>query len=185
MPRLVRRSATHPLVRKIGFTGGTETARHVMRAAAGTIKNITLELGGDEPAIVLDDVDIESSLDRKLNGIVTRTGQICFAVKRIYVPRNMYDDFVEALANRFSNLNVGHGLDPRSDLGPLNNKKQYESVTDIIQRTKDSSAKVSNSARSSIQIIGTMGFTYCHMSSGMWGTRRPSPAPSSSVRSFR
>ena len=134
--------STHPLVRKIGFTGGTETARHVLRAAAGTIKNITLELGGNDPAIVLDDVDIESTLDRKLNGMVTRTGQICFAVKRIYVPRDLYDDFVEALVNRFSNLNIGHGLDPRSDLGPMNNKKQYQSVGDLIERTKDSSAKV-------------------------------------------
>ena len=95
--------STHPLVRKIGFTGGTETARQVMRAAAGTIKNITLELGGNDPAIVLDDVDIESSLDRMLKGIITRTGQICFAVKRIYVPRSMYDDFADALCDRFSN----------------------------------------------------------------------------------
>jgi len=133
---------THPLVRKIGFTGGTETARHVMSAAAGTIKNITLELGGNDPAIVLDDVDIESALDRKLQGIVTRTGQICFAVKRIYVPRNMYDEFVDALADRLSDIAVGHGLDPRSGFGPLNNKKQYDSVSNLIERTKNSSAKV-------------------------------------------
>jgi acyl-CoA reductase-like NAD-dependent aldehyde dehydrogenase len=133
---------THRLVRKIGFTGGTETARHVMTAAAGTIKNITLELGGNDPAIVLDDIDIKSALDRMLKGIVTRTGQICFAVKRIYAPRSMYDDFVDALADRLANTTVGHGLDPRSDFGPLNNKKQYESVSDMIEQTKNSSAKV-------------------------------------------
>jgi acyl-CoA reductase-like NAD-dependent aldehyde dehydrogenase len=75
---------THPLVRKIGFTGGTETARHVIAAAAGTIKNLTLELGGNDPAIVPDDVDVDGALDRMLTGIITRTGQICFAVKRIY-----------------------------------------------------------------------------------------------------
>jgi acyl-CoA reductase-like NAD-dependent aldehyde dehydrogenase len=133
---------THRLVRKIGFTGGTETARHVMTAAAGTIKNITLELGGNDPAIVLDDIDIKSALDRMLKGIVIRTGQICFAVKRIYAPRSMYDDFVDALADRLANTTVGHGLDPRSDFGPLNNKKQYESVSDMIEQTKNSSAKV-------------------------------------------
>jgi acyl-CoA reductase-like NAD-dependent aldehyde dehydrogenase len=133
---------THPLVRKIGFTGGTETARHVMRAAAGTIKNLTLELGGNDPAIVLDDVDIESALDRKLNGIIARTGQICFAVKRIYVPRGMYDDFVDALVDRLANLTVGHGLDSRSNFGPLNNKKQYDSVNGMIHEAKKSSARV-------------------------------------------
>ena len=102
---------THPLIRKIGFTGGTETARHVMTAAAGTIKNITLELGGNDPAIVLDDVDIESALDRMLKGIIARTGQICFAVKRIYAPRSIYDAFTDALCDRLADTMVGHGLD--------------------------------------------------------------------------
>ncbi len=133
---------THPLVRKIGFTGGTETARHVMAAAAGTIKNITLELGGNDPAIVLDDVDFDNALDRMLKGIVTRTGQICFAVKRIYVPRTIYDAFANALCDRLANTLVGHGLDPRTGFGPLNNKKQYNAVSDMIERTKNSSAKV-------------------------------------------
>jgi acyl-CoA reductase-like NAD-dependent aldehyde dehydrogenase len=133
---------THPLVRKIGFTGGTETARHVMRAAAGTIKNLTLELGGNDPAIVLDDVDVEAALDRLLKGVVTRTGQICFAIKRIYVPRSIYDTFTNALCDRLADTAVGHGLDPRSGFGPLNNKKQFDSVSDLIERTKNSSAKV-------------------------------------------
>lgn len=133
---------THPLIRKIGFTGGTETARHVMTAAAGTIKNITLELGGNDPAIVLDDVDIESALDRMLKGIIARTGQICFAVKRIYAPRSIYDAFTDALCDRLADTMVGHGLDPRSGLGPVNNKKQYDSVSGMIEGTKNSQAKV-------------------------------------------
>ena len=73
-----------------------------MRAAAGTIKNLTLELGGNDPAIVLDDVDVDAALDRLLKGVVTRTGQICFAVKRIYVPRSIYDTFTNALCDRLA-----------------------------------------------------------------------------------
>ncbi len=133
---------THPLVRKIGFTGGTETARHVMTAAAGTIKNITLELGGNDPAVVLDDVDIQAALDRMLKGIITRTGQICFAVKRIYVPRSIYDSFADALCDRLTDTAVGHGLDPQAGFGPMNNKKQCDSVSEMIERTKTSSATV-------------------------------------------
>jgi acyl-CoA reductase-like NAD-dependent aldehyde dehydrogenase len=133
---------THPLVRKIGFTGGTETARHVMRAAAGTIKNITLELGGNDPAIVLDDVNVDSALDRMLTGIITRTGQICFAVKRVYVPRSIYDTFADALCDRLANTAVGHGLDPQAGFGPMNNEAQHKKVSDMIAETKNSSATV-------------------------------------------
>lgn len=133
---------THPLVRKIGFTGGTETARHVMRAAAGTIKNITLELGGNDPAVVLDDVDVDGTLDRVLTGIITRTGQICFAVKRIYVPRSIYDTFADALCDRLANTAVGHGLDPQAGFGPLNNETQHQKVSDMIAQTKNSPATV-------------------------------------------
>jgi len=133
---------THPLVRKIGFTGGTETARHVMTAAAGTIKNITLELGGNDPAIVLDDVEVDVALDRMLNGIIARTGQICFAVKRIYVPRSIYESFADALCDRLANTAVGHGLDPQAGFGPLNNQTQHKKVSDMIERTRNSSATV-------------------------------------------
>lgn len=113
---------THPLVRKVGFTGGTATARAVMKSAADSIKNLTLELGGNDPAIVLDDANIEKTLDRMLSGIFTRSGQICFAVKRIYVPRTMHDQFVDALCNRVSDFVVGHGLSDGVNFGPLATK---------------------------------------------------------------
>ncbi|MEV0367334.1 aldehyde dehydrogenase family protein [Nocardia fusca] len=133
---------SHPLVRKVGFTGGTATARQVMASAAGTIKNLTLELGGNDPAIVLDDVDIDAALERMLKGVFTRSGQICFAVKRIYVPRSLYDTFADALCDRVGQYAVGHGLDESASFGPLNNKAQYDSVTALIEGTKNSSAKV-------------------------------------------
>jgi acyl-CoA reductase-like NAD-dependent aldehyde dehydrogenase len=137
-----RALVSHPLVRKVAFTGGTGTARHVMAAAAPTIKNITLELGGNDPAIVLDDADIDATLDRLLPGVFTRTGQICFAVKRIYAPRNRYDQFVDALCQRVDAYEVGHGLDPRASFGPLNNKALYDRVVDLIGAAKDSTSKV-------------------------------------------
>jgi acyl-CoA reductase-like NAD-dependent aldehyde dehydrogenase len=130
----------HALVRKVGFTGGSATATKVLEATAPTIKNVTLELGGNDPAIVLDDADIEATLDRMLKGIYTRTGQICFAVKRTYVPRTMYERFADALCARVDEYAVGHGLDPQADFGPLNNEAQYKKVQELIDRTRNSSA---------------------------------------------
>ncbi|WP_030166003.1 MULTISPECIES: aldehyde dehydrogenase family protein [Actinomycetes] len=133
---------SHPLVRKVGFTGGTATARQVMTSASGTIKNITLELGGNDPAVVLDDVDIDAALDRMLTGVFTRTGQICFAVKRIYVPASLYTSFADAFCERVDQYAVGHGLDEAASFGPLNNKAQFDSVTSLIEGTKNSDATV-------------------------------------------
>lgn len=79
----------HRLVRKIGFTGGAATAQQVVESTARGITNLTLELGGNDPALVLDDADLDLTLDRMVKGVYTRTGQICFAVKQIYLPRAM------------------------------------------------------------------------------------------------
>ena len=131
---------SHPLVRKVGFTGGTSTAQKVVEATASTIKNVTLELGGNDPAVVLDDADIDATLDRMLRGVYTRTGQICFAVKRIYVPRTMYARFAEAFCERVNQYAVGHGLDPQSSFGPLNNEAQFKKVLDLLDHTRNSQA---------------------------------------------
>jgi acyl-CoA reductase-like NAD-dependent aldehyde dehydrogenase len=133
---------SHPLVRKVGFTGGTSTAQKVLESTAGTIKNVTLELGGNDPAVVLDDADLDLTLERMLKGVYTRTGQICFAVKRIYVPRSQYDRFADAFCERVDQYAVGHGLDPESSFGPLNNEAQHKKVLDLLDRTRSSSAKL-------------------------------------------
>jgi acyl-CoA reductase-like NAD-dependent aldehyde dehydrogenase len=132
----------HPLVRKVGFTGGTLTARKVIHATADTIKNVTLELGGNDPAIVLDDVDVDAALERMLKGVYTRSGQICFAVKRIYVPRGLYQRFSDAFCARVNEYAVGHGLDPATSFGPLNNEAQHKKVTDLLDRTRNSTARL-------------------------------------------
>lgn len=143
---------THPLVRKIGFTGGIETARHVGRAASESIKNITLELGGNDPAVVLDDADIEKTLDRMLPGIFTRTGQICFAVKRIYVPEAMHERFVEALVARAKDSVVGHGLTEGVNLGPMATKAQYDKVRGFIESAKADGSDVVELGRFSDEV---------------------------------
>ncbi|MGY1883947.1 aldehyde dehydrogenase family protein [Blastococcus sp. SYSU DS0753] len=130
----------HPLVRKVGFTGGTATATKVLESTASTIKNVTLELGGNDPAIVLDDADLDTTIERMLKGVYTRTGQICFAVKRIYVPRAMYARFADAFCARVDEYAVGHGLDPQASFGPLNNEAQFKKVQDLLDRTRNSSA---------------------------------------------
>ncbi|MEU1272615.1 aldehyde dehydrogenase family protein [Streptomyces sp. NPDC005799] len=132
----------HPLVRKVGFTGGTATARKVIEATASTTKNLTLELGGNDPAILLDDADIDAVLDRILTGVYTRSGQICFAVKRIYVPRRIYQRFADAFCDRVNEYAVGHGLDPQASFGPLNNEAQFKKVLDLLDRTRNSSAQL-------------------------------------------
>jgi len=133
---------SHPLVRKVGFTGGISTAQKVVQSSSSTIKNLTLELGGNDPAVVLDDADLDATLDRMVKGVYTRTGQICFAVKRIYVPRAQYDRFADAFCERVDQYAVGHGLDPESSFGPLNNEAQYKKVLDLLDRTRNSSAKL-------------------------------------------
>jgi acyl-CoA reductase-like NAD-dependent aldehyde dehydrogenase len=132
----------HPLVRKISFTGGTRTGRAVMAAAADSIKNISLELGGNDPAIVLDDVAPEEVVPEMIKGIFPRSGQVCYAIKRVYVPASMYDRFYDTLCEAVNAYQVGYGMDPRATLAPLNNRNQYEFIRGLTERTRQSGAVV-------------------------------------------
>jgi len=132
----------HPLVRKVAFTGGTNTGAMVMANAASSIKEVTLELGGNDPAIILDDVNPSEIIPKLLKGVFTRSGQICFAVKRIYVPRPMLDQFYDQFCEAVDEYKVGHGLNEEASFGPMNNKKQYDIVMKIIEDTKNSNAVV-------------------------------------------
>jgi acyl-CoA reductase-like NAD-dependent aldehyde dehydrogenase len=132
----------HPLVRKVSFTGGTETGRAVLTNASKTFKSVTLELGGNDPAVVLDDVNPADIIPKLIKGIYTRTGQICFAVKRIYVPNSMVEKFFDTMCEFVDELKVGHGLDERASFGPINNKKQFGIVNNLLEETKKSGATV-------------------------------------------
>lgn len=119
---------SHPLVRKISFTGSVATGKRVAEAAAGDLKHVTLELGGNDAAIALDDVDAVEVAERLFWGAFANSGQVCSAIKRLYVPEARHDEIVERLAERARGARLGHGMDPDTELGPLNNRQQLERV---------------------------------------------------------
>ncbi|MHB1517298.1 MAG: aldehyde dehydrogenase family protein [Acidimicrobiales bacterium] len=131
----------HPQARKISFTGSIETGKKVAVSAAPDLKRLTLELGGNDPAIVLDDADPALVARAIFAGAFNNNGQVCSAVKRVYVPERLYDDVVEALAASAANIKVGDGAEPDTKLGPINNRPQYERVRELVSDAVDHGAK--------------------------------------------
>lgn len=124
---------THPDVAKISFTGSNATGKKVMRAAAGTLKRLTLELGGNDAAIVLDDIAPAEAAQKVFDAAMINAGQICMAAKRAYVPEDMYDEFVNALVDLADNHVVDDGLAQGAQMGPLQNRAQYEKVKNYLE----------------------------------------------------
>ncbi|WP_405467061.1 aldehyde dehydrogenase family protein [Streptomyces jietaisiensis] len=122
------RLVAHPGIRHVTFTGSIPTGRAVARAAADTLARVTLELGGNDAAILLEDVDVDGIADRLFWAAFRNCGQVCMAVKRLYVPARRHPEVVEALAQRARDTVVGPGLDPATRLGPLNNAPQLARV---------------------------------------------------------
>jgi len=118
----------HPDIRKISFTGSSATGQKVMASAAATLKRITLELGGNDAGIVLDDVDPKKVAPGIFQGAFQNSGQVCLAIKRLYVHESVYDELCEELVNIAKNAVVDDGAKQGTTLGPLQNKMQYEKV---------------------------------------------------------
>lgn len=118
----------HPDIRKISFTGSTATGQKVMASAAETLKRITLKLGGNDASIVLDDVDPKKVAPGIFQGAFQNSGQVCLAIKRLYVHESVYDEGCEELVNIAKNTVVDDGSKQGTKLGPLQNKMQYEKV---------------------------------------------------------
>mgnify|MGYP001284055781 FL=1 len=127
----------HPDVRKISFTGSTETGAKVMAGAAGLLKRITLELGGNDAGIVLDDVDPKEAAPKLFDSAFQNSGQVCIAMKRLYVHENIYDEVCNELASIANDTIIGDGLEQGTKLGPLNNKMQYDKVKELIEEAKN------------------------------------------------
>ncbi|HLQ62167.1 MAG TPA: aldehyde dehydrogenase family protein [Candidatus Acidoferrales bacterium] len=119
---------THPLIRKVALTGSTPTGKRVMALAAANLKKLTLELGGSDPCIVLDDADLEAAARAISVGRFFNCGQACLAIKRLYVQEGAYDELLEKLVARASKLKVGDGLDPASRMGPMHTETQRAEV---------------------------------------------------------
>lgn len=122
------RLASHPGIRHVTFTGSTATGRAVAMGASASLARVTLELGGNDAAILLEDVEVERIADRLFWAAFRNCGQVCMAVKRVYAPARLYSQVVEALAERAKTVVVGPGLDPGSQLGPVSNAPQLARV---------------------------------------------------------
>ncbi len=133
---------THPTVRKISFTGSIATGKKITQAAASDLKHVTLELGGNDPAIVLPDVDPIEIAGKLFWSAFYNSGQICIAIKRVYVHEDIYPQMVAALADQARQVKMGDGLDPTSQLGPINNKMQFERVISLVEDAKRSGGKM-------------------------------------------
>lgn len=132
----------HPDIAKISFTGSTETGKHVLRAAAGTVKRVTLELGGNDAAIVLPDADYKAIIPQLFWGALGHQGQWCVGIKRLYVPRSFHADFVKAFVEYARTVKVGDGLDPEVGVGPVQNKMQFEKLKGFLADIKANDQKI-------------------------------------------
>ncbi len=124
-------------VRKVSFTGECETGRRVAELAASGKKRVALELGGSDPMIVCDDADLESAVSGALRGRFYNCGQTCTAVKRIYVFESMADEFIKKLEAAIRNLRVGNGVEENIDMGPLNNRRQWENIKELVNQIEE------------------------------------------------
>jgi acyl-CoA reductase-like NAD-dependent aldehyde dehydrogenase len=122
----------HPDVRKISFTGSTATGKKVMAGAADSLKRVTLELGGNDAGIVLDDVDPKTAAPKIFQSAFQNSGQVCIAMKRLYVHESIYDSMCDELVSLAKAAVIGDGLQQGTQLGPLQNKMQFEKVKDLI-----------------------------------------------------
>ena len=139
---LGRRLCEHPGVQKISFTGSVATGKKVLASAAETLKRVTLELGGNDPAIVLEDADPKAIAKKMFFACFVNSGQVCMAIKRIYAHEDIYDELCDALAEEARNAPYGDGLDPENKLGPLQNRMQFDKVVEIFEATKRSGARI-------------------------------------------
>lgn len=133
---------THPDIRKISFTGSTEIGKVLMQQGAGTVKKISLELGGNAPFIVFDSADIDRAVDGAIICKFRNAGQTCVCANRIFVQDSIYNDFAAALTGRVKNLRVGPGQDGAVDIGPLINQRAVEKVEKHINDAKARGAQI-------------------------------------------
>ena len=123
----------HPLVNKISFTGSAVTGKAINRTATETLKNVTLELGGKSPVILLDDANLDKAVQGISMGIFGNTGQVCVAGSRLYIQRGIFDKAVDRLTKEARSLKVGPGLHPETKIGPLVSEAHRDKVMGLIE----------------------------------------------------
>ncbi|WP_287316251.1 aldehyde dehydrogenase family protein [Mesorhizobium sp.] len=125
--------AEHMGVDKIVFTGSTATGQSIVRASAGNLKRVSLELGGKSPVIVCADADLDRAVPVAAMSVFANSGQICIAGSRLFVERSIHDEFVERLAAYAKGLRIGDGIDPATEIGPLVSEKQLQRVASYLE----------------------------------------------------
>src|SRR5690606_35779811 len=126
----------HPDVAKISFTGSTETGRKIMASASATLKRVTLELGGNDAAIILPDADVASIAPAIFGFAFFNSGQVCAVIKRLYVHDSLYDEMCDTLGAIAANCKVASGREADAQFGPIQNKAQFDKVCAYIEQAK-------------------------------------------------
>ncbi|WP_223596432.1 betaine-aldehyde dehydrogenase [Neobacillus bataviensis] len=125
--------AENPLVDLISFTGGTNVGRHIMKAASGNFKKISMELGGKNPNIVFADADFDTAVDYALNAVFFHAGQVCSAGARLILEKSIHDRFVEAVVERAKHIKIGSGFEEDTQMGPVISAEHLANIEDYIQ----------------------------------------------------
>ena len=133
---------THNLVERIAFTGGPETAKHIVKNSAENLSQVSLELGGKSPVVVFDDADQENALNGITAGIFGASGQSCIAGSRLYIQSNIYEEFLKKLILKAEKIKLGGPMEKDTQMGPLNSFKQLENIEKNIKATIDQGGKV-------------------------------------------
>lgn len=132
----------HPKVRRISFTGGTNTGRHLAHIAADKLIGTSLELGGKSPTIICEDADLEQAIKGVAYGIFSSAGQACIAGSRLFIPRHLYDEAMDRLETITRNLRVGHPETPGIHLGPLISESHRDSVAAYVERARQEGGNI-------------------------------------------
>ena len=133
--------AAHDDVDKVAFTGSTEVGKLIVKAAAGNLKKVSLELGGKSPNVVYADADLEAAIPGAANAIFFNHGQCCNAGSRLYVQKQIFDDVVSGVSDVAKSIKVSPGTEPDAQLGPLISDEQFEKVLGYLQSGKDAGAE--------------------------------------------
>lgn len=133
---------TNPIVRKVSFTGSTEVGKVLLKQAADSVKNVSMELGGNAPFLVFDDADLDAAVEGAIASKYRNTGQTCICANRMYVQEGIYEAFAERLSIAAANLRVGPGTDEAVDVGPLVNDEALEKVEQLVSQARERGARV-------------------------------------------
>ena len=133
---------SHDLVERIAFTGGPETARHIIKNSSENLSQVSLELGGKSPVAVFEDADQENALNGITAGIFGASGQSCIAGSRLYIQSEIYDEFLNKLVEKAKKIKLGDPMDLNAQMGPLSNFKQIEFIEKIVKKTLDQGGKL-------------------------------------------